>query len=200
MIYVNEKGEKSTAFELEDGLTVANLIIEKFQPEKTCHQIEIAGSIRRKRSTIGDIEIVAQPKQIVLQRGLFDNSVKYRTETKLDKQIAKLFDAGFFTGYVKNGPRYKQIWVEDRIKLDLFLVLPPAQFGMIMLIRTGSVNYSHQFVTRVKRGGWYKCQDGALYRRVSLQNNNSWKHVATPTEQSVYDALGWTWIPPAERD
>ena len=70
---------------------------------------------------------------------------------------------------------------------------------MIMLIRTGSANYSHQFVTRVKSNGWYKCQDGALHRRISLQND-SWKPVATPTERSVYNALDWTWIPPTERN
>ena len=109
MIYINDKGEQSTAFELEEGQIIAERIIRELQPEKTCYQIEIAGSIRRQRSTIGDIELVVQPKRIVLQKGLFDNSVKYRTETKLDKQIAKLFDAGFFTKYVKNGPRYKQI-------------------------------------------------------------------------------------------
>lgn len=37
----NEKGEQSTAFELAEGQTLADLIMQKLQPEKTCLTLDL---------------------------------------------------------------------------------------------------------------------------------------------------------------
>lgn len=167
-------------------------IVSKF--EKYSSRIEIAGSIRRQKSLVKDIEIVVEPKFSVKQRDLFAGKpVKF--SSKLNPIIDDMFVSNFFTKYEKNGSRYKQIWIHDKIKLDLFIVFPPAQYGVIYLIRTGSANYSKQFMLDLKLEGKFKIENGALYQIT----NKKPLLIVTPTEKDVYLALGKEWIPPQKR-
>ena len=97
--------------------------------------------------------------------------------------------------FIKNGPRYKQIQLPEGINLDLFIVQPPAQWGVIYLIRTGSAEFSHRFVTPRKHGGLlpsHLCvKDGAIW-----SNNHI---IETPQERDVFDLAGVPWIEPEKR-
>jgi DNA polymerase/3'-5' exonuclease PolX len=77
------------------------------------------------------------------------------------------------------------------IKLDLFIVQPPAQWGAILAIRTGPAHYSHWLVTQRKQGGampsYLRQRDGALWDGDEL--------VPTPTEASYFAALGIDTVP-----
>lgn len=99
-----------------------------------CDRIEVAGSIRRGKPEIGDIEIVAIPKyaETDLFGGLTGN---HALDTLVWSNIGEL---------TKGGHKYKQIALFEGINLDLFIVTPPAQFGVIYLIRTGPAAYSHK--------------------------------------------------------
>lgn len=48
----------------EHMLSIALPVVELLRPR--CKRIEIAGSLRRRREEIGDIEIVAEPNDYVL--------------------------------------------------------------------------------------------------------------------------------------
>ena len=109
---------------------IASRVVEKLMPY--CQRIEIAGSIRRRKSEAGDIDIVAEPKR-----------------------VPHLFGVPFWQGIptenlglvVKNGLRYKQVLLTEKIYLDLFIVHPLAQLGVILAIRTGSTEFSHKLVS-----------------------------------------------------
>jgi len=96
---------------------------------------------------------------------------------------------------LKNGPRYKQIALPEGINLDLFLVLPPAQFGVIMAIRTGPAEFSKWLVTARKDGGALpsNCQvrDGAVWRDGAS--------VPMPEETDLFNFLGLAWSEPGQR-
>lgn len=150
-----------------------------------CLRIEIAGSIRRRKPEIGDIEIVAEPYPTFDMFGL---------ETYFPHELDQI-DWTNYGRLIKNGSRYKQIELTEGINLDLFIVLPPAQWGVIYLIRTGSAEFSHRFVTPRKYGGLLpsnlRVQDGAIW-----SNNHI---IETPQERDVFDLAGVPWIEPEER-
>lgn len=123
-----------------------------------CMRIEIAGSIRRMASEPGDIEIVALPDQspyhLVFGRPAVHNlldAILYELEIGDDETI--------HLHEIKGGQKFRQFWVSTDggrtwvIKLDLFLVTPPADWGVIYLIRTGPADFSHWIVTPKYFGG-----------------------------------------------
>ena len=133
---------------LAEAEEIASLVVEKLMPY--CQRIEIAGSIRRRKAEIGDIEIVAEPKMI---RDLFDVPVLQAIPTE---------NLGLV---VKNGLRYKQVLLTEKIYLDLFIVHPLAQLGVILAIHTGSTKFSHKLVSHTPYGYLpkeYIVKDGAI--------------------------------------
>jgi DNA polymerase/3'-5' exonuclease PolX len=123
-----------------------------------CKRIEIAGSIRRLKPEPGDIEIVAIPdlRPPRLHFGMKDCA------TNLDMILQSLqMDDENGVKLLKSmaGPRYKKYYVSlDAgqtwlIKLDLFLVIPPSDWGVEYLIRTGPAEFSHWIVTKRSWGG-----------------------------------------------
>ncbi len=117
--------------ELKRAKAIAEKLVEKLDPY--CERIEIAGSIRRGEPEVGDIEIVAIPNNFA------------------DALLPFLLPGAVF---LKDGSRYKQIALpRGNVILDLFLVRPPAQWGVIFTIRTGPADFSHWIVTRRKWGG-----------------------------------------------
>jgi len=155
---------------------------------RSCEKIAIAGSIRREKSEVKDIEIVAVPYAVEIPN-LFGGSGKF--VYPIDKRLK---------GYplTKNGPRYKQISLKE-INIDLFLVLPPAQWGVIFTIRTGPASFSIRIVTHKKWGGllpdYFKVDKGSLW---SLEAGKK-TLISVPTEKDFFQAIGLDWIEPRER-
>lgn len=147
---------------------------------------EIAGSIRRQKPEVKDIEIVCIPK-FESMPDLFGVGVPVN-------MLNRFFEDNPDIHLAKNGDRYKQIVLED-IKIDLFIVLPPSQWGVQFLLRTGSAAYSKRFVTCKQYGGmlpgWLKCKDGALWKGQEM--------MPTPEERDVYKLIGLPFVPPWER-
>lgn len=121
-----------------------------------CHRIEIAGSIRRKKNIVGDIEIVCIPKPY--STGLFEDGI-----ASIVNQWHKV------KGELEYGKtKYTQRILPEGVKLDLFFA-EEGNWGLIFAIRTGSSEFSHKVLATewVKRGykseGGYLTQDGKTY-------------------------------------
>lgn len=155
---------------------------------KACRQIQIAGSLRRQEQHVKDIELVARPVAIPLV-DLF-GEVQYSTYP--------IDDLLLHYPLVKNGPRYKQIDLRE-IKIDLFLVLPPAEYGVILAIRTGPKDYSKKLVTQKAKGGWLPdnllVRDGALWEQI----DGNYNHLETKTEDIFFDQIGMEYTDPIYR-
>lgn len=153
---------------------LARKILDALRPG--CQRIEIAGSIRRRKAQIGDIEIVAIEAQ------------------GLDEIISGLVDAGKLSR-IKNGPKYKQfdVCAVPGLKLDLFL---PDEYtwGVIFTIRTGSAEFSHNLVTQKSKGGWLP--DDLQVDKGRIRRGD--KALDTPEEKDVFGLLGW-YVEPEQR-
>lgn len=130
---------------LQEAKTIADRILSELAPH--CERIEIAGSIRRKKPEVKDIEIVAIPKPFEV--GLFASGIA-TVVNQWEKVKGEL------------PCKYTQRILPDGIKLDLFFA-EPENWGLIYAVRTGSADYSHKVLATgwVKAG--YQSRDGYLW-------------------------------------
>jgi DNA polymerase/3'-5' exonuclease PolX len=152
---------------IEEAKKIAKKYLNLLKPY--CWRIEIAGSIRREKSEVKDIEIVAIPLDLVG----FSNEVN-----KLEK--------------VKGNPtgKYTQRILPEGIKLDLFMA-NIRNWGLIFAIRTGSARYSHKILACgwVKRG--YKSINGMLTK--------NGREIEVREEKDLFNLIGVAYIQPNQR-
>jgi len=163
---------------------LANRMVEMLSPD--CDRIEIAGSIRRCKPEIGDIEIVLIPKPI---NDLFGYPM-FGADRIEDVLVREGFELP------KNGQFPKQARLPTgSVNFDIFLTTPE-KWGVIFTIRTGSDDFSKWLVTSRQQGGALpsnlKVADGRVWITGSVP-------LATPEEPDFFARIGLDWIPPEQR-
>lgn len=164
----------------------------------SCTRIEIAGSIRRHKAEPNDIELVAIPDP----RWPVPLFGEPELRSRLDYQLLDLTKTQYLEP-IKGGDKFKQFWVlkdgRRLIKLDLFIVTPPAQWGVLFLIRTGPAEFSQQMVTQRSRGGrlpnGYRVEAGRVVHEVPFETYD----VATPEEMDYFRLCEMEYIEPQDR-
>jgi DNA polymerase/3'-5' exonuclease PolX len=178
-------------------LTQAKQIAERYLAEFApfCHRIEIAGSIRRQKQLVGDIELVCIPKRIITTEhhaDLFGGSNIKQTET-VHPSFAQIVNRLQKVKGEANGKHTQRILPEG-IKLDLFMVTAE-NWGLQFAIRTGSADYSHFVLGHswVKNG--FGCIDGYLHRYTRGEAIK----LETPDEREFFKLIGVKWTEPKDR-
>lgn len=156
--------------------------------EPYCDKIEIAGSIRRERPVVNDVDIVLLPKNAEAAREI----VARCNRTCLP--IAGGAHSQNLAFTMSNG-----------VKLDLFiahagipdLIAPtPSNFGAVFLCRTGSQAHNTQLCS-VAIGKGLKF---APYRGVIRPGKSGDEIIAAETEADIYKALGLEFRDPTQRE
>ena len=121
---------------------IANNLAEKLAP--CCKRIVVAGSIRRQKAEIGDIELV------VIADG-----------DKLTERLNQIMADGKIR-HVEAGPKKTKRWGEKQksflfdaadgqpVQVDVF-ICQPETWGYTLLVRTGSGGFSNRIVTPIDR-------------------------------------------------
>jgi DNA polymerase/3'-5' exonuclease PolX len=193
-----------------------------------CERIQIGGSIRRRKTDVGDIELVMAPRvELGPNDGLFGEYPTRARINVLDALLATLKAEGTLAdrpdvnGRPAWGPKFKRALYRvnhegTMFAADLFFVLPPdGQWGVIFLLRTGPAEFNQRLVTARSQGGlcpeYLVFRDGALYHCEPAQRDaarrgfedrdivRTLELVPTPEEEDVFRALGLAWIDPMER-
>lgn len=187
--------------ELRKAKIIAEKIVEQLKPY--CEIINIAGSIRRNKYEVKDIEIVALPKS-EQANSLFSEDKRV--------PIAAFYDKANNLGTViKGGKRYIQIHLHlanEDIKLDLFI---PEYYDYYrqFALRTGSADYSHKIIAVTwNRKGWVGTDEGLRKQKECIQKGKKWvcvkddceKPPIWQTEQEFFEWLGIEYLPPEKRD
>lgn len=138
-----------------------------------CERIEIAGSIRRGKKEVSDIELVCIPRSCHLVP--FVTTVKQWIKIK-----------GEPTG------KYTRRKLYEGIYLDLFIA-NKNNWGLIYAIRTGSAEYSHKVLAIgwVKKG--FESRDGVLYDKKG-------KATFIREEEDLFELIGVPFIMPERRE
>jgi DNA polymerase/3'-5' exonuclease PolX len=192
---------------LTDAKKIAVDVCQKLFPYSD--KINIAGSVRRQKEEVKDIEVICQPKTIgTAESDLFGNikNLFYRCPD-FKETVLKLGEV------VKGKPdgKYMQIKLES-INLDLFI---PDDYDYYRqyAIRTGSADYTRLVIAQ----GWLKkgwCGSDKGLRKISdcrgtktHDGKTSWKCIREnadvppvwESEESFFDWIGVKWIHPTKR-
>jgi len=195
---------------------VAEALMEHLRP--ACTRIEIKGSIARLKDEPGDIEILAAPDitPVPRSRPEFGKPIPRSYNTMLDKMVDEMRKDGAIEVFA-DGDRQKKFWLNYAgIKVDLFINIPPSNWGVQAVIRTGPKEFGHWCVTNRKRGGalpdghfvkhqvvWIESEIG---RHEVPENQDKavplltpTNHLSMPEEIDFLKFLGLGWIEPKDR-
>lgn len=131
--------------QLQEAKDIAVGLWERLNPH--CDICKVAGSIRREKPEVKDIEIVCLPK-MVMGKDLFGKDTVAVRSQEFDKIVSSLGE--IVKG--KFGGKYMQVKLKEwDIVLDLFT---PDDFDFYrqFAIRTGSADWTSRYIA----GGWKK--------------------------------------------
>lgn len=158
-------------FLLGNILPIVQEIIEKLKNLKEVEKVDLAGSLRRMKETIGDVDILA-----------------------VSKKPAKVMD--FFVsllGVIKiwgKGMTKSSVRMKSGFDMDL-RVVSKKSYGSALQYFTGS--REHNIATRkiaIEKG--LKLSEYGVFKKAKM--------IAGRTEKEVYKALGMQWVPPEMRE
>lgn len=184
---------------LHEASPIAYQVNKLLQP--FCKQILTAGSIRRMKPEVKDIELVANVQYIELTQGydLWNIPIK---KTVIHpgwlEAVYNIPGAKFLKG--KPTGRYMQIELPEGIKLDLFMPQEP-DFWRIMAMRTGSAEYSKYVIaTGWVKKGWVGTDDGLRLKKQCKQTPDGWRCVflhptLPPKWESEPEFFEWLNVP-----
>lgn len=171
---------------------LAAKVVAKLAPG--CERIEVAGSIRRRKEFVGDIEIVCIPKRDADLVGGVGASA-------LDAILARLVWEARLRPAGADGENYKkfEFCKVAGLQLDLFITNRDC-WGVIFAIRTGSADFSRRLVTTQMHGGLLpndcRVKDGRVW--ANEDEMGAWGLLETPEEFDVLEICGG-WREPWER-
>ncbi len=158
---------------LEEAQKIAQKYLELLKPY--CQRIKIAGSIRRQKPEVKDIEIVCIPTE---------------REGYRDINFAVMVNKWFKSKGTPFG-RYTQRFLPEGIKLDLFMA-NENNWGLIFAIRTGSAEFSH----KVLACGWVK---KGYHSKGGKLTDEKGREIILREEESLFDVIGIPYIEPKLR-
>ncbi|MFC7328012.1 DNA polymerase/3'-5' exonuclease PolX [Marinactinospora rubrisoli] len=171
---VRTAGRRST---LGDALELAESIVAELSDVPGCERCGYAGSLRRMRDTIGDVDILA-------------------TSARPADLMAAFSGLPMVEEVIASGPTKTSIRTTKGIQVDL-RVVPPDDWGAALQYFTGSK--AHNIRTReiAVRAG-LKLSEYGLFE--VADGGKSGAKIVSRTEEEVYARLGLPWIPPQLRE
>ncbi|MFI6001377.1 DNA polymerase/3'-5' exonuclease PolX [Streptomyces sp. NPDC051366] len=155
------------------AMDIAEQIVAEMERIPGCVRCTYAGSLRRMRETIGDIDILVAA----------DRSAPFMTA------LAELPSAA---EVIAHGAKKTSIRTGAGLQVDL-RVLPPASWGAGLQYFTGSK--AHNIRTRA-----LAVRQGLKLSEYGLFDAESGKNLASETEEEIYARLGLPWIAPPLRE
>jgi DNA polymerase/3'-5' exonuclease PolX len=168
----------------EDAFRIAGEVSKHLQPH--CVRLKAAGSLRRRRPEVSDIDFVCEPRMVTAD--LFGTQV-----ADVDPIRAALVYIGT---WVRGGERMMQItdvFGRAGLKCEIHLVWPPAQWGSLLAIYTGPWELGRHAVTAMQRLG-YRHEDGHVVEAATGRT------IPTPDEADFFRLAGLPCWAPAFRE
>jgi DNA polymerase (family 10) len=170
---VSDKHLYSTAKESADEMLKA---ISKLKEVKRC---DVAGSLRRRKEIIGDIDIVVSADQ---------------------KNRQKIFRAfvthPFVESIIGQGDTKASVALKSGINCDMRIV-DDSEYPFALNYFTGSKEHNVEMRSRARKVGWSLNE----YEFSKIQGEKNVKRPAScKEEQDIYEALGLTYVPPELRE
>jgi DNA polymerase (family 10) len=153
------------------ALPIAEEIKERLGKEASVSQVEVTGSLRRMKETIGDLDILV-------------------TSTKPEKTADFFVAMDDVQEVLGKGVTKCSVILKSNIRVDLRIV-EEKSFGSALMYFTGSKDHNIK-LRKIAMGKSYKLNEYGLFKKD--------KQVAGETEEEVYGKIGMDWIPPELRE
>ncbi len=166
--------------ELKQAQEISNKVTEMIAPY--CDRIQVAGSIRRKKPFVHDIDIILIPNN---QGQLLYQLQSMGTLAAKGEKLLRV-----------NPSKWG-------IQIDIY-VATPETWATLLLIRTGSARHNIKLCSLAKTKGMTLKADGTGLIKWALNQteyeNAADERVAGDTEESIFQELGLAYVPPEKRD
>lgn len=162
----------------EKAVVIAEDIVEQLRP--FCDRIAIAGSLRRKKSWVNDIDLVCIPGN----QGRFLSVLQQLGRIKMGGGKIIRVDMKYTKG----------------IDLDVYVATPDI-WATLLLIRTGSAKHNIHLCKRAQSMGMKLHADGTGLFRIEAQGCEGVEvRIAGDTEESIFKELGLVYEAPDKRE
>ncbi len=168
-----KKQEPSDRRLLGDGLGALLAVVSVLRDHSAAVKVSEAGSARRRKETVRDLDIIATAKD---PQALTD----YFTKLKWVIEVAA------------KGPTKATVLSNEGLRFDL-RVVPPESYGNLLQHFTGSKDHNVALRERAVK-------DGLSVSEYSITVVETEKELRFADEAKVYDRLGYQFIPPELRE
>lgn len=196
-----------TKFSLAQAEGVAHLITLRLLPLTT--RIIVAGSIRRRKPKVGDIEIVYIPKTFTTEGTpgiLFNDGIKQH-HNEVDDALQTLLDANVIQ--YRTNVRGSIIWgeknklarhVSSGIPIDFFSTTEAAWWNYLVC-RTGGAENNKAIAMAANRRGWTWNPYGEGFTELNTGDYQyqGRKSARMESEEAVYEFVGMPFLKPERR-
>lgn len=166
--------------ELEKARAIAEELKELLAPG--CHRIEIAGSIRRQKPDVGDIELLVIPRAHYLDKRLYDLMMENVLAMRLNKRGSRVY-----------GPKNKlMVHIPSGIGVDIFSTTEEC-WPVTLVVRTGPKESNVAIAMAAQKRGW---RLKAYGRGFTLADGSE---LICRSEEDVFRAVGLPYQRPEER-
>ena len=170
---ITEYRSRSTRFLLGEVLPIIQGILNYMGDSPDVRLVEVAGSARRRKETVGDLDVL----------------VSSLTPEAVTERFCSMPPIIRILG---RGPTKSTVVLQNMLQVDL-RVIPPESYGAALQYFTGSKEHNVKLRTIGVKAG-YKLNEYGLYRR----DND--ELVEAEDEAKIYQALGMRWMPPELRE
>lgn len=161
---------------LNEALLISDEIVSQLKTNKYIRQIVPAGSLRRAKETIGDIDILCS-----VEKGKEDTVIKQFTHLPQVKRI------------LAEGETKITVLTDSDMQVDLRIIEPDI-FGAALQYFTGSKEHNVALRTLARQKG-YTISEYGIFKIGKKE-----KPIAAKTEEDIYKILKMSYIPPRMRE
>lgn len=182
-----------TKWPRSEALAVAREMCERLKP--CCEKLIVAGSLRRLKQEVGDVEIVYITRW---EERPLDMFAKQQVNLA-EEEIGRMLEEGILekrlskTGTPAWGDRNKLATHHSGIPVDLFRTVPEAWWNYLVC-RTGPADSNTRIASEAQRRGYRWNPYGSGYTKL-----DGGTVTAMGSEAEVFEFVGMAYVPPSER-
>ncbi|HET9949231.1 MAG TPA: DNA polymerase/3'-5' exonuclease PolX [Longimicrobiales bacterium] len=182
---LEKRRDEQRRFRIDEAEALIEGLVEHVRAAPGVERVEVAGSLRRRKETIGDVDLLA----LAVGDGtpVVEHFVAYPGASTAEAA----------------GPTKGTIVLGSGLQVDL-RVVPARSFGAALVYFTGSKEHNVNMRTRAVRNrlrvnewGVFRVPGGVDPDTLGKEEG---ERIAGDTEESVYEALGMVWVPPVLRE
>lgn len=166
----------------DEAKEAADRVFSTINGQKACLRCEIAGSLRRRREVIGDIDIIVSARR--KDAPLFMEALKSHPDV---------------TEVIAAGETKTSVRLRSGIACDL-RVVDDEEYPFALMYFTGSKEHNVAMRTLAKRFGWSLNEYGFSELGSDGTRGKAKRIVKCRTEEHIYNAVGLQYIPPELRE